>query len=850
MEFKFAINDVFKQPVVEINQSLVPPGFSGDRRALWDMVTKVTDVVNAMGEASATAQGLTKPITTAERIRNSEHKLYLLIDQNANNGKGAVTGMLKTGSKGLYVFDRDGHHYQVSPPCVLDFYIHESRQRTGLGKKLFEYMLEKEQIEPVKLAIDRPSDKFLGFLNKHYSLNSPVKQMNNYVVFDGFFPKPLEKSNNVESNKSFSGTPEKKNSANGLQAYNSPMGRYGAHRPPCSMGQIIHNQSSTINKRQEPAGVQSMPATNYQAFQNSSQPNQYVSQSVPNMQYGGQITNNQQYVPQGQQNLNEANMLIQNRMRMGSQQNISTQQQATNQFVSPVVNYANIPQHAVMGGDGYNQVQSYSNISQNPANISTNQTMPNVNTHNMPQMDTSDASRNLNTNQQAYQKSDGQTFNEPLQSHQNNDNSVNPSTPPNVYQHPSNIYQQHPNNVQMATSTPNMPYNMYSQPNNQMATSTNVYSNSQSTQQPVYSPQAIQSLPQATSYMQQPQISNNQYSQQGITQGAYSSQSQQQIQQPQASNNPRHHEAQTPAQNAYPNQQPSLMTSTPTQNTDSNQNQQPSHMTITPTQNTYSHQNQQPIPMTSTPSGSHLNQQPQGAFNQVQMDPQPIMNTNQYQPVQNQAPLQTMSQHQIPANYMGGNIPPQQTISQNQLQPNPSVPTMIPNQLPSQQMLNQNMPNIQKQMSGLLVDNQVLPNQMYQIRHPPLPLGHQSLMNLQGANQNAGQAQANMGLQNFNQNMQNQNFNQVGQSGDYAQQPPNLTQQNVNQSYSVPNVYGNYRNSPEYVNDAVQPEKSEDINKRNAKDVSEEGVLRYGYPIQMTKSQVFAQSNSIRQIAS
>ena len=50
--------------------------------------------------------------------------------------------MLKTGKKGLYVFDRNGQHYQVSPPCVLDFYIHESRQRTGLGKRLFEHMLE------------------------------------------------------------------------------------------------------------------------------------------------------------------------------------------------------------------------------------------------------------------------------------------------------------------------------------------------------------------------------------------------------------------------------------------------------------------------------------------------------------------------------------------------------------------------------------------------------------------------------------------------------------------------------------------------------------------------------------
>ena len=32
--------------------------------------------------------------------------------------------------------------HEVEPLCVLDFYVHESRQRTGCGKKLFEAMLE------------------------------------------------------------------------------------------------------------------------------------------------------------------------------------------------------------------------------------------------------------------------------------------------------------------------------------------------------------------------------------------------------------------------------------------------------------------------------------------------------------------------------------------------------------------------------------------------------------------------------------------------------------------------------------------------------------------------------------
>lgn len=256
MEFHYNINEIFKSPVVEINHSLIPPGYTGDRRALREVVTKVSEIVNAMGEASATAQGLTKPITTADRLRNSEHKLYFLIDPNANGSKGAVTGMLKTGNKSLYVFDRDGVHYQVSPPCLLDFYVHETKQRNGLGKQLFEHMLRKENIAPVQMAIDRPSDKLLSFFNKHYSLKEPVKQMNNYVVYDGFFPskEPVTQAPDVDEARSVADV--KKNSANGLQYFQSPMGRYGAPRPPCSMGQIIHNQSPTIEQRQEPTGAQ------------------------------------------------------------------------------------------------------------------------------------------------------------------------------------------------------------------------------------------------------------------------------------------------------------------------------------------------------------------------------------------------------------------------------------------------------------------------------------------------------------------------------------------------------------------------------------------------------------------
>ncbi|XP_017596216.1 PREDICTED: alpha-tubulin N-acetyltransferase 1 [Corvus brachyrhynchos] len=101
--------------------------------------------------------------------------------------KGAVLGFLKVGYKKLFLLDRDGSHVEVEPLCVLDFYIHESQQRRGLGRELFREMLQRERVQPEKLAVDRPSEKLLGFLRKHFGLCDLIPQVNNFVIFEGFF---------------------------------------------------------------------------------------------------------------------------------------------------------------------------------------------------------------------------------------------------------------------------------------------------------------------------------------------------------------------------------------------------------------------------------------------------------------------------------------------------------------------------------------------------------------------------------------------------------------------------------------------------------------------------------------
>ncbi|XP_073938695.1 alpha-tubulin N-acetyltransferase 1 isoform X3 [Castor canadensis] len=153
-----------------------------------DLQQQIMTIVDELGKASAKAQHLPAPITSASRMQSNRHVIYVLKDTSARPaGKGAIVGFLKVGYKKLFVLDDREAHNEVEPLCILDFYIHESLQRHGHGRELFQYMLQKERVEPHQLAIDRPSQKLLKFLNKHYNLETTVPQVNNFVIFEGFF---------------------------------------------------------------------------------------------------------------------------------------------------------------------------------------------------------------------------------------------------------------------------------------------------------------------------------------------------------------------------------------------------------------------------------------------------------------------------------------------------------------------------------------------------------------------------------------------------------------------------------------------------------------------------------------
>ena len=74
------------------------------------------------------AQGLSTTITTANKFFTSNHRIFIKAKENS------IIGYVKVGIKKLFIRDNFNNYNEISPMCVLDFYVHENFQRTGHGK--------------------------------------------------------------------------------------------------------------------------------------------------------------------------------------------------------------------------------------------------------------------------------------------------------------------------------------------------------------------------------------------------------------------------------------------------------------------------------------------------------------------------------------------------------------------------------------------------------------------------------------------------------------------------------------------------------------------------------------------
>uniref|UniRef100_A0A336KAF2 CSON003497 protein n=1 Tax=Culicoides sonorensis TaxID=179676 RepID=A0A336KAF2_CULSO len=82
MEFRFDLSDLFRHPIVKINNSMLPSGFTGDRRTALEATARIAEIINEIGEASAKTQDLCVPVTTGDKLRRSDHVIYLLNEKN------------------------------------------------------------------------------------------------------------------------------------------------------------------------------------------------------------------------------------------------------------------------------------------------------------------------------------------------------------------------------------------------------------------------------------------------------------------------------------------------------------------------------------------------------------------------------------------------------------------------------------------------------------------------------------------------------------------------------------------------------------------------------------------------
>ena len=98
-----------------------------------------------------------------------------------------IVGYLKYGTRNLYFYYKNGEVEERMTLCLLDFYVSEELQRSGVGLLLFQRFLTLSNTsDPCKVAYDRPSPKLLAFLAKHFNMKNPDAQPNKYTIYMGF----------------------------------------------------------------------------------------------------------------------------------------------------------------------------------------------------------------------------------------------------------------------------------------------------------------------------------------------------------------------------------------------------------------------------------------------------------------------------------------------------------------------------------------------------------------------------------------------------------------------------------------------------------------------------------------
>lgn len=221
MEVLFDLKAVFgnNQPIVKITGEWVTMRNARKFPA-------IADVVNALGEESAFSQGLRGPVTSYEKMYNSDYLLYIWWEPHPTNASyGLVMGFAKVGRKSLYLFDRDGKCVKCNPVCLLDFYVVQSQQRKGYGLALLQHVMQENGLtHPWEIAVDRPSSLYYAFMHRHFNLpkSAAIEQPNHFVVYAKFFDPDAEDAYQPDSAGQSHSTPPQQRKTDAGQSQSRP----------------------------------------------------------------------------------------------------------------------------------------------------------------------------------------------------------------------------------------------------------------------------------------------------------------------------------------------------------------------------------------------------------------------------------------------------------------------------------------------------------------------------------------------------------------------------------------------------------------------------------------------------
>ncbi|GAB5036533.1 alpha-tubulin n-acetyltransferase [Nannochloropsis oceanica] len=205
------MQDQYRPPITQCT------AFRLEKSCIAQLPAPARAALDHLAQQSAHSQSLRGPISCTTRLLASDnHVVYLLTLPSPSSPSSLSTssgvprllislssssltscsssacspiGFLKLGRKHLFVSSPSGQVIEISPLCLLDFYISTPFQRHGLGASFLRAVLRHEGIAnaPHLLAYDRPSERLLPFLAKHFGLHKYVPQHNHFVIFDEYF---------------------------------------------------------------------------------------------------------------------------------------------------------------------------------------------------------------------------------------------------------------------------------------------------------------------------------------------------------------------------------------------------------------------------------------------------------------------------------------------------------------------------------------------------------------------------------------------------------------------------------------------------------------------------------------